>query len=152
MKAMTVSLIPDPSPAAGRREFCEAHARLSRSGERFLKMLHRFCLRAKILWRGLLLAAAPALVLADSTASSTFTTAGREPLAIHAYFMAMITVLFVVVFVITIYTMAKHRKICGDQASKFSGPTGTVQWLWAMVPFAILLFVDYLLISLHFAG
>jgi cytochrome c oxidase subunit 2 len=116
-------------------------------------MLHRFCLRAQVVLWGLLLAAAPELALADSTASSTFaTTAGREPLAIHAYFVTMLTVLFVVVFVITIYTMAKHRKICGDQASKFSGPTGTVQWLWATVPFAILLFVDYLLISLHFAG
>jgi len=118
-----------------------------------LKMLDRFCLRAKVFWSGLLTAAAPALVCADPTASTAFaTTAGREPLAIHGYFMVFITVLFMVIFAITIYSMAKHRKGSDDQASRFSGPTGTVQWLWAMVPFAILLFVDYVLISLHFAG
>ena len=118
-----------------------------------MKMLHRFCLRAKVFWSGLLTAAAPALARADSTASTAFATAaGREPLPMHGYFMVFLTVLFVVIFAITIYSMAKHLKGSGDQVNRFAGPTGTVQWLWAMVPFAILLFVDYVLISLHFAG
>lgn len=118
-----------------------------------MKMLDRFHLRAEAFLAGLLSAAAPGLARADSTVGTAFATAsGREPLPIHGYFMVMLTVLFVVVFAITIYSMAKHRKTHGDQASKFSGPTGTVQWLWAMVPFAILLFVDYVLISIHFPG
>ncbi|WP_291989966.1 cytochrome c oxidase subunit II transmembrane domain-containing protein [Candidatus Accumulibacter sp. ACC007] len=116
-------------------------------------MLHRFCQRTNVLWSGLFAAATPALARAESTADTAFAAAvGHEPLAMHGYVLVMLTVLFVMIFAITIYSMAKHRKGGGNQASTFSGPTGTVQWLWAMVPFAILLFVDYILISLHFAG
>lgn len=70
----------------------------------------------------------------------------------HGYFMVILTLVFVVVFGITIYSMAKHRKDNDEKPGKFAGPTGSVQWLWAMVPFAILLFVDYILISSHYAG
>jgi cytochrome c oxidase subunit 2 len=47
-----------------------------------------------------------------------------------------------------IYSMLKHRKSVGHQPATFTGPTGTVQWLWALVPFAILLFIDYVLMGI----
>ena len=61
--------------------------------------------------------------------------------------MLVITALFVVVFAIMIYSMVKHRKSSGQVPAKFTGPTGTVQWLWALVPFAILLFIDFVLMG-----
>ncbi|MBA4092700.1 MAG: cytochrome c oxidase subunit II [Candidatus Accumulibacter sp.] len=76
------------------------------------------------------------------------TPIARDTLHIHNQFMTIITVMFVVVFAIMIYSMIRHRKSTGHTPAKFSGPTGTVQWLWALVPFAILLFVDYVLMGI----
>ena len=78
---------------------------------------------------------------------STMTPISRDALHLHNDFMLVITMLFIVVFGIMIYTMVKHRRSAGYQPTKFTGPTGTVQWLWAMVPFAILLFIDYAPVS-----
>jgi cytochrome c oxidase subunit 2 len=80
---------------------------------------------------------------------STMTPISRDALHLHNDFMLVITMLFIVVFGIMIYTMVKHRRSAGYQPTKFTGPTGTVQWLWAMVPFAILLFIDYALMGLN---
>ena len=76
------------------------------------------------------------------------TPIARETLHIHNEFMLVITILFVVVFAIMIYSMVKHRKSVGHQPAKFTGPTGTVQWFWALVPFAILLFIDFILMGI----
>lgn len=62
--------------------------------------------------------------------------------------MLIITALFVVVFAIMIYSMAKHRKSLGHPPAKFTGPTGRIQWFWAFVPFAILLFIDFVLMGI----
>lgn len=66
----------------------------------------------------------------------------------HNSYMIFVSTLFVVVFVIMIISLVKHRQICGHSAAKFSGPTGTVQWLWALVPFVILACIDVALINL----
>jgi heme/copper-type cytochrome/quinol oxidase subunit 2 len=47
-----------------------------------------------------------------------------------------------------IYSMIKHRKSSGHQPARFTGPTGTLQWFWALVPFAILLFIDFVLMGI----
>jgi heme/copper-type cytochrome/quinol oxidase subunit 2 len=62
--------------------------------------------------------------------------------------MIFVSALFAVVFVIMFLSLIKHRKTCGHLAAKFSGPTGTVQWLWALVPFVILACIDVALINL----
>lgn len=66
----------------------------------------------------------------------------------HNSYMIFVSALFAVVFVIMILSLVKHRKTCGHLAGKFSGPTGSVQWLWALVPFAILACIDAALINL----
>ncbi len=76
------------------------------------------------------------------------TPIARDTLAIHNEFMLIITVLFVVVFAIMIYSMAKHRRSAGHAPAKFSGPTGKLQWFWVLVPFAILLFIDLVLMGI----
>lgn len=101
------------------------------------------------------LAAIPALAL-PSVALAEFrwnfpepvTPIARDTLAIHNEFMLIITGLFVVVFAIMIYSMVKHRKSVGHQPAKFTGPTGAIQWFWVLVPFAILLFIDFVLMGI----
>jgi cytochrome c oxidase subunit 2 len=115
-----------------------------------LKILRRFCLRAGISFLGLLLAVVPSLARADYSWNfpRPVTPIARDTLEIHNHFMIVITVLFLVVFGIMVYSMLKHRKSVGHQPARFTGPTGTVQWLWALVPFAILLFIDYVLMGI----
>ena len=76
------------------------------------------------------------------------TPIGRDTLHLHNEFMIIITILFVVVFAIMIYSMVKHRKSVGHEPAQFSGPNGRVQWIWATVPFAILIFIDYVLMGI----
>ncbi len=97
-----------------------------------------------------LLALLPASALADYTWNfpTPVTPIARDTLKIHNEFMIIIGVLFIVVFAIMIYSMIKHRKSIGHQPAKFSGPTGTVQWIWALVPFGILLFIDFVLMGI----
>jgi cytochrome c oxidase subunit 2 len=76
------------------------------------------------------------------------TPIARETLNIHNEFMLVITVLFVVVFTIMIYSMIRHRKSVGHAPAKFTGPRGALQWFWALIPFAILLFIDFVLMGI----
>ena len=76
------------------------------------------------------------------------TPIARETLHMHNEFMLIITVLFVTVFAIMIYSMIRHRKSVGHSPAKFSGPTGSLQWFWALIPFAILLFIDFVLMGI----
>ncbi len=115
-----------------------------------MKNLRRFCLRVGFFFSGLLAMVMSSLARADYSWNfpTPVTPIARDTLEIHNHFMIVITVLFVVVFGIMIYSMIKHRKSVGHQPAKFTGPTGTVQWLWALVPFAILLFIDYVLMGI----
>ncbi len=65
----------------------------------------------------------------------------------HDSFMIVLSTLFVVVFAIMMHSMVKHRRKCDHSTAKLTGANGTVQWLWALVPFAILAFVDIALIN-----
>ncbi len=102
------------------------------------------------------LLAGPALAFASGAAFADYTwnfpkpvtPIGRDTLSMHNQFMVIITVLFVVVFAIMIYSMIKHRKSTGARPAKFSGPTGAVQWFWTLVPFAMLLFIDFVLMGI----
>jgi cytochrome c oxidase subunit 2 len=76
------------------------------------------------------------------------TPLARDTLHMHNQFMLIITALFVVVFAIMIYSMIKHRKSQGAEPAKFSGPTGKLQWFWVLVPFAMLLFIDFILMGI----
>jgi cytochrome c oxidase subunit 2 len=76
------------------------------------------------------------------------TPVGRETLRMHNEFMVIITVLFVVVFAIMIYSMIKHRKRPGHEPAQFTGPASKLQWFWVLVPFGILLFIDFVLMGI----
>ncbi len=76
------------------------------------------------------------------------TPIATETLHIHNLFMAIITVLFVVVFAIMVYSMFFHRKSRGYQAADFTGPRNPKQWFWVLIPFALLLFIDYVIFGI----
>jgi cytochrome c oxidase subunit II len=92
----------------------------------------------------------PVTVLADYKWNfpTPATPLARDTLAMHNEFMLIITALFVVVFAIMIYSMIKHRKSVGHEPAAFTGPTGRLQWLWVLVPFAMLLFIDFVLMGI----
>jgi cytochrome c oxidase subunit 2 len=115
-----------------------------------LKILRHFRLWVGVFFPGLLATVIPSLARADYSWNfpTPATPIARDTLEIHNHFMIVITVLFVVVFGIMIYSMFKHRKSAGHQPATFTGPTGTIQWVWALVPFAILLFIDYVLMGI----
>ena len=101
-----------------------------------------------------LLPVASALPARDAVAAFSFnfpepvTPIARETLAIHNEFMLIITILFVVVFAIMVYSMMNHRKRPGYEAATFTAPTSRLQWFWALLPFAILLFIDFILMGI----
>lgn len=76
------------------------------------------------------------------------TPVARDTLAIHNPFMVIMTVLVVVAFAIMLYSMIRHRKRSGQAPAQFSGPRGLVQWIWVLVPFAIILVIDFALMGL----
>jgi cytochrome c oxidase subunit 2 len=76
------------------------------------------------------------------------TPIARDTLHIHNEFMLVIIVLFTVVFAIMIYSMINHRKSLGHPPATFTGPTGGIQWFWTLVPFVMLLFIDFVLMGI----
>ena len=97
---------------------------------------------------GLALGASAALADYTWNFPKPVTPIGRDTLSMHNQFMVVITVLFVVVFAIMLYSMIRHRKSVGARPAGFSGPTGALQWFWVLVPFAILLFIDFVLMGI----
>lgn len=110
----------------------------------------RAALRAAAPFGGVLAALLPTPAGADYSWNfpTPATPIARDTLQIHNEFMLVITVLFVVVFAIMIYSMIMHRKSSGQAPAKFTGPTGSIQWFWALVPFAILLYIDFVLMGI----
>ncbi|HEX5393080.1 MAG TPA: cytochrome c oxidase subunit II [Rhodocyclaceae bacterium] len=97
---------------------------------------------------GLGTVSAPALADYKWNFPDPATPLARDTLHMHNQFMLIITALFVVVFAIMVYSMVKHRKSQGAEPAKFSGPTGKLQWFWVLVPFAMLLFIDFILMGI----
>jgi cytochrome c oxidase subunit 2 len=76
------------------------------------------------------------------------TPLAADTLHVHNLFMLIISVLFVLVFAIMAYSMIKHRKSQGHQAATFTQPNNAKQWFWVLVPFGILLFIDYVIFGI----
>lgn len=71
-----------------------------------------------------------------------------DTLHVHNKFMVIVMVVFVVVLSIMVYSILKHRKSTGHKAANFTGPTTRSQLLWTLVPFAILLYIDFILMGI----
>jgi cytochrome c oxidase subunit 2 len=71
-----------------------------------------------------------------------------DTLHVHNKFMVIVMIVFVVVLSIMVYSIFSHRKSTGHKASNFTGPTTRSQLLWTLVPFAILLYIDFILMGI----
>lgn len=76
------------------------------------------------------------------------TPVAKDTLNIHNEFMIIIMVIFIVVLAIMIYSIFTHRKSRGYEAANFTGPSTKSQVLWTLVPFAILLYIDFILMGI----
>jgi cytochrome c oxidase subunit II len=76
------------------------------------------------------------------------TPMAADTLHVHNKFMVIIMVIFVVVLGIMIYSIINHRKSKGAKAANFTGPSTRSQVIWTLVPFAILLYIDFILMGI----
>ena len=74
-------------------------------------------------------------------------------MTLHQAYMTAMSILFIAIFVVIMHTLARHRQRSGAAAAKrFGGPTGSGQWLWALVPLLILTGVNVALLDVPEKG
>jgi cytochrome c oxidase subunit 2 len=71
-----------------------------------------------------------------------------DTLQVHNKFMIIVMVIFVVVLGIMIYSIVMHRKSKNHPPGTFTGPTTRSQIIWTLVPFVILLYIDFILMGI----
>lgn len=98
----------------------------------------------------ILAAMVPAVVLADYTWNfpEPATPLALDTLNVHNKFMIITIVIFISVLAIMLYSMVRHRKSVGHKPADFTGPKNRKQLLWTLVPFAILLYIDFILMGI----
>lgn len=108
-----------------------------------MRNLYRFGL-------GVLLALSSAAALAGYAFNlpDPVTPIARETLHMHNLVMVVILIMFFVVLGLLIYSFRIHRKDRGYKAASYTGPVGRRQWLWALSPFALLFFIDYVVFGI----
>ncbi len=71
-----------------------------------------------------------------------------DTLHVHNKFMVIVAVIFVVVLAIMIYSIVKHRKSAGHQAVADKAPSTFSEIFWTLIPFAILLLIDFVIMGI----
>ena len=76
------------------------------------------------------------------------TPIAKDTLEVHNKFMIISMIIFFVVLGIMIYSIINHRKSKGHVASTFTGPSTRSQLIWTLVPFVLLLYIDFILMGI----
>ncbi len=76
------------------------------------------------------------------------TPMAMDTLHVHNKFMVIVMIIFLVVLGIMIYSIVNHRKSKGYKPATFTGPSTRSQVIWTLVPFAILLYIDFILMGI----
>lgn len=71
-----------------------------------------------------------------------------DTLHVHNKFMVIMTVIFLVVLAIMIYSLIHHRKSKGFQSVTDKAPSTAVEIFWTLIPFAILLLIDFVIMGI----
>jgi len=89
-------------------------------------------------------AAAPGLALAarEWNLQTPVTPIARQMYDLHTFIFLICVVIFVAVFGVMFYSIFKHRKSVGHEAHQFHENT-TVEIVWTVIPFLILLFMAF---------
>lgn len=75
------------------------------------------------------------------------TPMAKDTLHVHNMFMSLCIAIFLIVLAIMIWSIVYHRKDKGYKPSTNSGPTTGMQVVWTIVPFLILLYIDFILMG-----
>ncbi|MHB8409496.1 MAG: cytochrome c oxidase subunit II [Acidiferrobacterales bacterium] len=76
------------------------------------------------------------------------TPVAKETLWVHNIFLTFISIVFVVVLSIMLYSLFFHRKSRGAKAASFTAPRTKLQFALSTIPFLILAFVDYVVMGI----
>ena len=76
------------------------------------------------------------------------TPIARETLHVHNLFMIIILIIFFGVLALMLYSFWAHRKSQGHKAGVFTAPRSSKQWLLVLAPFAVLLYIDYIVFGI----
>jgi cytochrome c oxidase subunit 2 len=89
-------------------------------------------------------AAAPGLALAarEFNLQTPVTPIARQMYDLHTFIFGICVVIFIAVFGVMFYSIFKHRKSVGHEAHQFHENT-TVEIIWTVIPFLILLFMAF---------
>jgi len=71
-----------------------------------------------------------------------------DTLHVHNKFMVIVAIIFVVVLGIMIYSIVKHRKSVGYKAVADKAPSTFVEIFWTLIPFVILLLIDFVIMGI----
>ena len=76
------------------------------------------------------------------------TPIATDTLHVHNKFMIIAMIIFFVVLGIMIFSIFNHRKDKGFKAATFTGPSTAKQVIWTLAPFALLLYIDFILMGI----
>jgi cytochrome c oxidase subunit 2 len=76
------------------------------------------------------------------------TPVAHESLAESVTFLRIIMAIYAAVFAVFIYSIFRHRKSSGMQPAGFTGPRTKWQWALAVLPFLLLIYIDYVLMGI----
>jgi cytochrome c oxidase subunit II len=71
-----------------------------------------------------------------------------DTLHVHNKFMTICMAIFVIVLAIMIYSIFAHRKSKGYKAVTDKAPSTAVEIFWTLIPFAILLVIDFVIMGI----
>jgi cytochrome c oxidase subunit 2 len=71
-----------------------------------------------------------------------------DTLHVHNKFMTICMAIFVIVLGIMIYSIFAHRKSKGHKAVADKAPSTAVEIFWTLIPFAILLLIDFVIMGI----
>ncbi|MDX1915378.1 MAG: cytochrome c oxidase subunit II [Methylophilus sp.] len=71
-----------------------------------------------------------------------------DTLHVHNKFMIITAIIFFVVLAIMIYSIFAHRKSKGFKAVADKAPSTAVEIFWTLIPFAILLLIDFVIMGI----
>lgn len=71
-----------------------------------------------------------------------------DTLHVHNKFMLICIAIFLGVLAIMIYSLINHRHDKGAKPSQVTGPSTSIQVFWTLVPFLVLLYIDFILMGI----
>jgi len=71
-----------------------------------------------------------------------------DTLHVHNKFMMIIGIIFIAVLAVMIYSIFAHRKSKGNKPVTDKAPSTAVEIFWTLIPFAILLLIDFVIMGI----